>query len=72
MSAIFCFVPSILDLYEGVWQNHPLGPKDYVISADEKTSIQARKRKHVSQGPGPGKITRIEHEYEKRCRPLTP
>jgi len=56
----------VLDLYEGVWENRPLGPKDYVISADEKTSIQARKRKHVSQGPSPGKIMRVEHEYE-RC-----
>ena len=31
----------ILDLYAGTWQEQPLGPKDYILSADEKTSIQA-------------------------------
>ena len=33
----------ILDLYAGCWQGQPLGPKDYILSADEKTSIQARR-----------------------------
>ena len=32
----------ILDLYAGHWQGQPLGAKDYILSADEKTSIQAR------------------------------
>jgi hypothetical protein len=32
----------VLDLYQGRWEGQPLGPRDYVISADEKTSIQAR------------------------------
>jgi hypothetical protein len=32
----------ILDLYAGTWQGQPLGPKDPILSADEKTSIQAR------------------------------
>ena len=32
----------VLDLYAGYWQGIPLGPKEYIISADEKTSIQAR------------------------------
>ena len=32
----------ILDLYAGTWEGKPLGPKDYVLSMDEKTSIQAR------------------------------
>jgi len=31
----------VLDLYQGVWEGETLGPNDYVISADEKTSIQA-------------------------------
>ena len=30
----------ILDLYQGLWQGQPLGPKDFVLSADEKTGIQ--------------------------------
>ena len=32
----------ILDLYHRRWEGRPSGPHDYVISADEKTSIQAR------------------------------
>ncbi len=31
----------ILDLYAGHWEGQPLGPKDFVLSMDEKTSIQA-------------------------------
>ena len=34
----------ILDLYAGVWQGDALGAHDYILSADEKTSIQARHR----------------------------
>ena len=56
----------VLDLYAGIWENAPLGPRDYVISADEKTSIQARKRKHDSSGPASHQVMRIEHEYERK------
>jgi len=56
----------VLGLYEGFWNNQPLGSKDYVLSADEKTSIQARKRKYCSQGPKPQQAMRIEHEYERK------
>ena len=56
----------ILDLYEGFWEGEPLGAEDYVISADEKTSIQARKRLHSTQPPGPGEPMRVEHEYERK------
>lgn len=56
----------VLDLYEGYWDNKPLGSKDFVISADEKTSIQARKRKHTSCGPMPQKAMLVEHEYERK------
>ena len=56
----------ILDLYEGFWQGKPLGERDYIISADEKTSIQARKRKHDSLGPKTWQTMRIEHEYERK------
>jgi len=55
----------ILDLYAGHWQGQPLGPKDHVLSADEKTSIQARLRCHPSQPPAPGRPACIEHEYER-------
>lgn len=56
----------ILDLYQGRWEGQPLGPRDFVLSADEKTSIQARRRIHASMPPAPGRPARIEHEYERR------
>jgi hypothetical protein len=43
----------LLDLYQGVWQGLPLGPQDFVFSADEKPSMQARRRKHPSLPPTP-------------------
>jgi hypothetical protein len=55
----------VLDLYAGSWQGAPLGPQDHLISADEKTSIQARLRCHPSLPPAPGRAMRIEHEYER-------
>jgi DDE superfamily endonuclease len=55
----------VLDLYEGRWQGERLGPSDYVISSDEKTSIQARVRCHATLPPGPGRCRRVEHEYER-------
>ena len=56
----------ILDLYQGLWEGQPLGPGDFVLSADEKTSIQARRRIHASRPPAPGRPTLVEHEYERR------
>jgi hypothetical protein len=55
----------VLDLYAGVWEGEPLGPQDHIISADEKTSIQARLRCHPSLPPAPGRAHRIEYEYER-------
>jgi hypothetical protein len=55
----------ILDLYARQWQHKPLEPDEFVISADEKTSIQARIRKHPSLPPRPGSPTRVEHEYTR-------
>lgn len=55
----------ILDLYAGVWQGDALGANDYILSADEKTSIQARLRCHPSLGPAPGRQRRGEHEYDR-------
>jgi len=56
----------ILDLYARRWQGQPLGRNDFVISTDEKTSIQARRRTHATLAPGPQRSMRVEHEYE-RC-----
>lgn len=56
----------VLDLYHGVWQGTPLGKNDYVICADEKTSIQARERIVPTMPPCSGHAGRIEHEYKRR------
>ena len=56
----------VLDLYEGWWEGEPLGEKEYVISADEKTSIQARHRPNPTLPAGEGRKTRVEHEYERK------
>lgn len=56
----------VLDLYEGVWDGRPLRSDEFVISADEKTSIQARNRLHASEVHADGRGQRVEHEYE-RC-----
>ena len=49
----------LLDLYAGRWDTLPLGPSDYVLSADEKTSIQARRRKHPTAPPQPALGTQL-------------
>ena len=56
---------AVLDLYEGYWQGERLDPFDRVLSADEKTSIQARLRCHPTLPPGPGRPRRVEHEYDR-------
>jgi hypothetical protein len=53
----------VLDLYAGTWDGDPLGRRDYIISSDEKTSIQARIRCHETEPTGPGRAMRVEHEY---------
>lgn len=55
----------VLDLYAGRFEGRRLGPREYVVSADEKTSIQARRRCHPSLPPGPGRAMRVEFEYER-------
>lgn len=55
----------ILDLYAGMWQGQPLGPKDHILSADEKTSIQARLRCHPALPPAAQRPAYIENEYER-------
>jgi hypothetical protein len=56
----------VLDLYERVWEGAALKEDEFVLSADEKTSIQARRRRHCTYPPQPGKAMRVEHEYA-RC-----
>jgi transposase len=56
----------VLDLYAGIWEGRPLGAGDYVICADEKTSIQARCRCHPTLPPGKARAMRVEHDYDRR------
>ena len=55
----------VLDLYAGIWDGQPPGENDYVICADEKTSIQARCRCHPTLPPGKARAMRVEHEYDR-------
>ena len=55
----------VLDLYDRTWDGKPLGDNDYVISADEKTSIQARCRCHPTLPPGVSRAMRINHDYDR-------
>jgi len=53
----------VLDLYARTWDGSALGSGEYVVSADEKPSLQARRRKHPTLAPGPARPMRVEHEY---------
>ena len=55
----------VIDLYRRRWKGAALGPRDYVLCIDEKTSIQARQRKHPSLPPAPGRPIYVEHEYAR-------
>jgi transposase len=53
----------VLDLYERIWEGVSLGTHDFVMCLDEKTSIQARRRKQPTLPPASDRATRVEHEY---------
>jgi transposase len=55
----------VLDLYARVFDGRPLGPGEYVLCSDEKTSIQARCRCHPTLAPGRARMMRVEHEYDR-------
>lgn len=55
----------VLDLYARIWQGQVLGEDEYVISADEKTSIQARCRCHPTLAPGQARAMRVNHTYQR-------
>ena len=54
----------VLDLYAHTWNAKPLGTKDFVLSADEKTSIQAR-----PPPSNPGSDVATDHPSRARIRP---
>jgi len=55
----------VLDLYARVWKGRELGEDEYVISADEKSQLQALRRRHHGQPAGPGQAPRVEFEYTR-------
>jgi len=57
---------SIVAIKERIWNDQPLNDDDFVLCADEKPSIQARRRRHPTYPAQPGSPMKVEHEY-KRC-----
>lgn len=55
----------VLDLYQRTWNGADLGPGEFVLSADEKTQLQIRSRRHPLTPPRPGRPIRVEHEYRR-------
>jgi transposase len=55
----------VLDLYDRRWQGRRLRPDEYVISADEKSQLQALHRRHDDLPPGPERTRRVEFEYRR-------
>ncbi|MFD4764636.1 IS630 family transposase [Streptomyces sp. NPDC058439] len=53
----------VLDLYARTYEDEPLGADEYVVSSDEKTSIQARCRCHPTLAPGRARAMRVNHTY---------
>jgi len=63
----------VLDLYQGIWEGRPLGDNDFIISSDEKTSIQARHRLKGTTGPRAGRygpISKVTTFFSRLLRPF--
>jgi DDE superfamily endonuclease len=54
-----------LDLYARIFDGKPLTGDEFVVCADEKTSIQCRCRCHPTLPPGRARSMRVEHEYDR-------
>jgi len=52
----------VLDLYARTFEGKRLRPDEYVISADEKTQLQALGREHPTIAPGPGRAALVVAE----------
>jgi hypothetical protein len=55
----------VLDLYARRFQGRRLEPGEFVVPADEKTSVQARCRCHPTLPPGRARMMKVEYEYER-------
>jgi len=55
----------VLDLYQRRWEGVDLAEDEYVISADEKSQLQALRRRHPETPAAPGQARRVEFEYRR-------
>jgi len=55
----------VLDLYARMWEGTALSAADFVISADEKTSIQARRPEHAGTPTQPHRSMRVQNDYKR-------
>jgi transposase len=55
----------VLDLYERLFDGRPLADDEFVISADEKSQLQALSRRHRDLESAPGRLRRVEFEYRR-------
>jgi hypothetical protein len=55
----------VLDLYARRFEGRLLHPGEFVISADEKSQLQALGRRHPTLPAGPGRPLRCEFEYRR-------
>lgn len=55
----------VLDLYARRFEGRRLRPDEYVISADEKSQLQALGRRHRTLPPEPGRQSLVEFEYRR-------
>jgi hypothetical protein len=56
----------VLDLFARRWNGRRLREDEYVISADEKSQLQALRRRHDDLPPAPGRVRRQEFEYTRQ------
>ena len=55
----------VLDLYDRRWQGVELTADEYVISADEKSQLQALRRRHPGLPTAPARTRRVEFECRR-------
>jgi transposase len=55
----------VLDLFERRWNGRRIRDDEYVISADEKSQLQALRRRHPDLPAAPGRVRRQEFQYTR-------
>jgi hypothetical protein len=55
----------VLDLYQRRFEGRRLRPDELVVSADEKSQLQALGRRHPTLAPGPGRPGLVEFDYRR-------